>query len=248
MPATLEQSHDFRLCIFDSKQRWLDQKHFTVTYNMFSLADDSDHLKQSQHQNAAYLKLNYFILNHIDQAMAISMTEMPMAAKFLSEYDNQMMVLPDLDNVTILEALTKKFVTLCGTHTMITSVSLKDHGTGIKYNFFYDDEETTFMLPTVKEWLGELSFWDEPWWDRYDVLTFDNVAQDEQELEEHKTDKEGLEGTRAPLDDIDDKVVGLLSGVKDQYNKENGIEKPEGELISLDAHKKKKGKWKPTIV
>jgi len=30
--------------------------------------------------------------------------------------------------------------------------------------------------------LGELSFWDDPWWERDDVLTFDNVARNKKEL------------------------------------------------------------------
>lgn len=248
MPATLEQSHIVRIAVFDTKQRYIEQKKFTITYQMFSLPEENDVLKQSRAQNSAYLKIGLFINNHLDGALAFTMEDMPMAGKFLSEYDNGFMVLPDLDDVTILEALHRKFTALAGDITIITKLSLHDEELNLKYNFYYEEEDTKYTLPTIQEWIGDLSFWDIPWWDRYDVLTFDNVAQDEEERDKHRADEAGRLGTYAPLDEIDDDVEKMLKGIKNKYTEEHPEEDKQGELISLDAARKKKNKWKPTVI
>ena len=248
MPATLEQSHEIKIAIFDTKQRWIEQKRFKITYQMFSVKDDSDVLKQSKAQNGAYLKIGSFINGHLDESVAFTMDDMNIASKFLSEYDNGFVVLPDLDDVTILEALHRKFTVLAGDLSVITKVSLYDEELNIQYNFYYEDEDTQYTLPTIQEWLGELSFWDKPWWDRYDVMTFDNVALDEAERDAHRADIEGRAQTFAPLKEIDEDIDAMLAGIKKKYNEDNGIEEAGGELISLDQMRKKKGKWKPTVV
>lgn len=248
MPATLEQSHTVKIAVFDTKQRYIEQKKFTITYQMFSLPEENDVLKQSKAQNSAYLKIGLFLNNHLDGTLAFTMDDMPMAGKFLSEYDNGFMVLPDLDDVTILEALHRKFSALAGEMTIITKLSLFDEELNLKYNFYYEDEETKYTLPTIDEWLGDLSFWDVPWWDRYDVLTFDNVAQDAEELDKHRADEAGRLSTYAPLDDIDDDVEAMLKGIKAKVDEDNKEEAKQGELISLDAARKKKNKWKPTVI
>lgn len=249
MPATLEQTHKIKVTVFDTNQRFIEQKQFSITYQMFSAGASSDVLKQSKAQNSAYLKIGYFISTHLDGSLAFKMSDMPMAGKYLSEYDNGFMVLPDLDDVTILEALHRKFSVLAGELSVITKLSLYDEDLNIKYNFYYDDEDTVYTLPTIDDWLGELSFWEKPWWDRYDILTFDNVAQDEAERDAHRDDAEGRESTWEPLDRIDEDVDAMLKDVKKKFDKDNGIEpEAQGELISLESVRKKKQGFKPTIV
>ena len=248
MPATLEQSHTVKIAVFDTKQRYIEHKKFTITYQMFSLPDDKDVVKQSKAQNSAYLKIGLFLNNHLDGSLAFTMEDMPMAGKFLSEYDNGFLVLPDLDDVTILEALHRKFAALAGEMTIITKLSLYDEDLNLKYNFYYEDEDTKYTLPTINEWIGDLSFWDVPWWDRYDVLTFDNVAEDVEERDKHRSDEAGRLSTYAPLDEIDDDVEAMLKGIKNKFDEENKEEGKQGELISLDAARKKKNKWKPTVI
>ena len=133
---------------------------------------------------------------------------------------------------------------------MISKISIFNvyEDLNIQYNFYYEDEDTQYTLPTIQDWLGELSFWDKPWWDRYDVMTFDNVALDEAERDAHRDDIEGRAQTFAPLKEIDEDIDAMLSKIKKKYNEENGIEETGGELISLDQMRKKKDKWKPTIV
>jgi hypothetical protein len=248
MPATLEQSHSVKIAVFDTAQRYIEHKRFIITYQMFSLPEENDVLKQSKAQNSAYLKIGLFLNNHLDGSLAFTMEDMPMAGKFLSEYDNGFLVLPDLDDVTILEALHRKFTALAGEMTIITKLSLYDDDLNLKYNFYYEEEETKYTLPTIKDWVGDLSFWDVPWWDRYDVLTFDNFAQDEAERDAHRADVEARATTYAPLEQIDDDVEAMLKGIRKKVDEEQEEEVKQGELISLDAARNKKNKWKPTVI
>lgn len=248
MPATVEQSNTVRIAIFDSNQRYIEQKRITLTYQMFSIKDEADVLKQSRAQNAAYIKIGTFLRGNVDGSVAFTMDDMPMASKFLSEFDNSFMVLPDLDDVTLLEALHRKLSVLAGELSCVTKLQLYDHDLNIKYNFYYEDEDTQYNLPTIDEWLGELSFWEKPWWDRYDVLTFDNVADDIAERDAHREDAENRAHTYRPLDEIDEEINQMMDNMQKAYDEQNGIERPGGELVSLEAVRKKKGKWKPTIV
>lgn len=246
MPSTLEQTLSFRLTVIDSEMRYIENKEFKLTFQMFSMPTLDDVIAHSKYQNAAYLKINYFVSNVLDGSLAFTMTEMEMASKFLADFDNNFLVLPDLDDVTLLQALHRKLSVIAGEYTVISDLKLQDVSAGLTYNFFLDDEVIYSSLYTQQEWLGELAFWDEPWWDRYDVLTFDNVAVDKEELEKHRADTESRELVSQPLRDIDDQVEELLNNAQRKLNGEDDAE--PAELISLDSARKKKTKWQPTVI
>lgn len=245
MPSTLEQKLSFKLTLIDSQMRFFDSKEFNLTYQMFSMPADDDVLAQSKYQNSAFLKINYFVKDVLDGSLAFTMDEMDLASKFLSEFDNNFLVLPDLDDVTLLQAIHSKLSVIAGERTLISDLKLEDCSLGLSYNFFLDEDTVYTSLPSQQEWLGELSFWDEPWWSRYDVLTFDNVATDAEERDAHKADKDQRESIVQPLLDIDDSVDELLAKVQKQLD---NAEHEPAELISLDSVRKKKSKWTPTIV
>lgn len=58
----------------------------------------------------------------------------------------------------------------------------------ITYRYLLTDDELDISLPGGG-WLGELSFWDDPWWERDDCLTFDNVALNSAELKKFQEQK-----------------------------------------------------------
>lgn len=246
MPATLEQSEDIKITIFDPATRYIDSKKFTITYQMFSAPAKEDAFKHSLYQNSAFLKINYFIKNVLDGSLAFTLDQMDELAKYLAEYDNNFMVLPDLDDVTIMETLHRKFSAIVGEYSVISELSLYDHELNLKYNFYYD-EDCVYSLPEQEEWTGELGFWDTPWWDRYDILTFDNIAKSVEERDAHVADKETRQSTVEPFDEIDGDILELLKKVKETVEGESD-EVPKGELISLDNARQKKTGWKPTVV
>jgi hypothetical protein len=220
MTAVLEQSQKIGLTVIDSNARYIENKNFTITYQMFSMASSDDYGNHSQNQNKSFLKVNYFLTAVVDNSVAFVIEDMVHAERFLSDFNNSLMVLPDLDDMTMLECLHRKLQTIAGENTVISKLSLLDHQTGLTYHGFYDDE-TSYSLPSQQEFCGELSYWEQCWWDRYDILMFDKSISDI------------LEKVRKGLIIDDDEV------------------KVPGEVVSLDqakAIKKKKAKWKPTIV
>ena len=94
-----------------------------------------------------------------------------------------------------------------------------------------------------------MSFWEKPWWDRYDVLMFDNFADSQQEIDEHRANPETAMLTDL-FDDIDENIEEILNKAKAGLIVDDLDEsaKKAGEVVSLDQAKKKKGKWKPTVV
>ena len=67
-------------------------------------------------------------------------------------------------------------------------IVIYDPAQEITYRYQLTDDEFDISLPGG-QWLGELSFWDDPWWERDDVMTFDNVAKNKKELASFTEDK-----------------------------------------------------------
>ena len=248
MTAVLEQSNRVSITILDNDMRLIDSKRFTVTYQMFSMADQDDFGQQSFNQNKAFLKINVFLNTMVDNSVAFRIEDMAKVERFLAEYDNNLMVLPDLDDTTLLECLHCKLQTIAGEHTVVSKISLLDHETGLTYHGFYEDSEG-YHLPSQKDFAGDMSFWEKPWWDRYDVLMFDNFADTQEEIDEHRANPETAMLTDL-FDDIDENIEEILNKAKAGLIVDDLDEsaKKAGEVVSLDQAKKKKGKWKPTIV
>jgi len=246
MTAVLEQSQKIGLTVIDSNARYIENKNYTITYQMFSMASNDDFGNHSQNQNKSFLKVNYFLTAVLDNSVAFVIEDMVHAERFLADFNNSLMVLPDLDDMTLLECLHRKLQTIAGEHTVISKLSLLDHQTGLTYHGFYDDE-SSYSLPSQKEFCGELSYWEECWWDRYDILMFDNIAQTQEEIDLHRASCD-LDALTEPYNEIDDSISDILEKVKNGLIIDDNEFKAPGEVVSLDKAKKKKAKWKPTIV
>ena len=247
MTAVLEQSHQVGLTILDIDARIIETKTYILTYQMFSMATEGDFGLQSINQNKAFLKINTFLNTIIDNSVAFRMEDMLKVDRFLAEYDNNLMVLPDLDDITLMETLHRKLQTIAGEYTCISKLSLKDQDTGLTYHGFFD-EDTRYHLPSQKEFAGEMSYWELPWWDRYDVLTFDNFADTQEEIDEHRSNTD-LEKLTDLFDKVDENIEDIINNAKAGLIVDDTVEdKKPGEVVSLDQAKKKKGKWKPTVV
>ena len=249
MTAVLEQSQKIGLTVIDSNARYIENKNFTITYQMFSMASSDDYGNHSQNQNKSFLKVNYFLTALVDNSVAFVIEDMVHAERFLSDFNNSLMVLPDLDDMTMLECLHRKLQTIAGENTVISKLSLLDHQTGLTYHGFYDDE-TSYSLPSQQEFCGELSYWEQCWWDRYDILMFDNIAETQEEIDLHR-ESQDLDVLAEPFNEIDESISDILEKVRKGLIIDDDEVKVPGEVVSLDqakAIKKKKAKWKPTIV
>jgi hypothetical protein len=250
MTAVLEQSNRVSITLLDNDLRLIDSKRYTVTYQMFSMATEQDFGHESFNQNKSFLKINLFLSTIVDNSVAYRIEDTARVEKMLAEYDNNLMVLPDLDDITLLECLHRKMQAIAGEYTVVSKISLLDHETGLTYHGFYEDDEG-YHLPSQEDFAGDMSYWKTPWWDRYDVLTFDNFADSQQEIDDHRSNVE-LERLTDLFDDIDDNIDEILNNAKAGLIVDDMEEsKKPGKVVSLDQakkDKKRKGKFKPKLV
>lgn len=82
----------------------------------------------------------------------------------------------------ILHVLFKKLNAIIPDTIFVTALELDN--IGINHMTFYDGEFVE--LPTAKDMAGPLSYYDEAWWDRADMDTFDYAGDDEEDVKEFR--------------------------------------------------------------
>ena len=118
-------------------------------------------------------------------------------------------------------------------------------------SYDYNDEEYIIpaALPQQKDFMGELSVYEQPWWERDDVSTYDNKTLDEKELHDVRMKLlEAEELLERDFRTIEEEVKAHLS--TPEFTELSDEEKLKtAELIKLDdIRKKKKKAWKPKLV
>jgi hypothetical protein len=237
----LHKQHKLRMVFVNDLSKVMEFRNFELKYTMFSVPDRSDAGDSSKSQNKSFLKVNYFIQQMLDNSFIYTMENLPGLINFASEYENNFLVLPDVSDTTLLEALHCKLNVICGDSTYIEDLVLIDTDHSVGYEIM-TDEEAQYSLPSAIDWMGELSFWDQPWWMRYDVTTFDNFAESITELEQFRQSDSYGGALQSEFDEID-KEVDLL------FNQMQG---KVGEIVDLDQIRsdinRKGNNWKPTLV
>jgi hypothetical protein len=79
---------------------------------------------------------------------------------------------------------------------------------------------------------------------------FDNIAETQEEIDLHR-ESQDLDVLAEPFNEIDESISDILEKVRKGLIIDDDEVKVPGEVVSLDqakAIKKKKAKWKPTIV
>ena len=251
MTAVLEQSSKINLTCIDSAARFIDAKTYTVTYQMFSMPGEEvdDIISLSQYQNSAFLKINYFLTKVLDNSVAFVLEDMKHAEGWLAEYDNNLLIMPDLDDMTLLEVIHRKLQTIAGDYSCVSKLSLYDHDTELTYHGYYNEDERKYNLPEQADWCGPLSYWETPWWDRYDIMTFDNIAESQEDIDGHKATAD-FDSLSQAFNDIDNNIDDMLRRIANGIIVDDDKEfKGPAEVVSLDSAKKKKeAKWTPKIV
>jgi len=113
--------------------------------------------------------------------MICSANDLEEALQLSAELENNLMVLPDCGESIVAAALHHKLNAICKDLTFMDELVLYEPEQDITYRYLLTDDELDVSLPTGG-WLGELSYWDDPWWERDDCMTFDNVAANKKEL------------------------------------------------------------------
>jgi len=228
----------------DAYSKFIDIKNYEIHYSMFSLPilEGDNIVEVSKNQNKAFMKVNFFIKSILDCSIVYTIDDSVRMKTIFGEAENNFVTIPDFTETTLLEAIHSKLSVLCGNSTFIDQISIRDLDTKVGYDLM-PDPEPEYTLPDVSEWISELSFYELPWWRRYDSSTFDDVAADRKELKKFR--KTIIVGGDVDLAIID----GEIDDIFNEDDSDDAV-KIKGVVIDLEEARKspKKGKWEPKIV
>jgi len=160
----------------------LEPKTIEIRFSLRTENDDPDEILQSQiNHNISYAKIRLFLESVLPNTMICSANDLSEALQLSAELENNLMVVPDCGESIVAAALHHKLNAICKDLTFMDELVLYEPEQDITYRYLLTDDELDVSLPTGG-WLGELSFWDDPWWERDDCMTFDNVAANKKEL------------------------------------------------------------------
>lgn len=163
-------------------KKLMEPKTIEIRFSLRTENDDVDDIVQAQiNHNISYAKIRLFLESILPNTLICSSKDLTEALKLCSELENNIMVVPDCGESIIAAALHHKLNAICKDYTYMEELVLYEPEQDITYRYLLTDDELDISLPTGS-WLGELSFWDDPWWERDDCLTFDNVALSKSEL------------------------------------------------------------------
>jgi hypothetical protein len=134
----------------------------------------------------AISKITFWFENIVSQCVAFS-AENPAAIDILIDEEgknrtnNMLMMTPGEPTDEILAPLfCAKMRALAGSVMTFDMVQVKsDNSLGLRFAFTGDPD---VILPSIEEWIGDRSFFADPWWHRGDGSTVDLVPEDDADL------------------------------------------------------------------
>lgn len=239
------------LWVFDNDdKKQVKAQTYQIEYSLRTEVSPNETQKQAfLQQNISFSVINSFLYDQLHQSIIYDMDSKALVERSFASHDNNFMILPDMSDACLAMALHCKLNTICHENSFVESISIKDKVDNIAYSLFADDNEYD-QLPTINEWLGELSFWDSPWWRRKDFSTFDNVAASKDEHSEFfnkDVNKNILQRMEEPIAQIEAQVIADIYGkeINEVIEKTTNPEKEKGELLEVDFKKKT---FKPKLV
>ena len=221
-----------------------DKQVKAISYNIkFSLRTEMDESIAWEDaylcQNISFQTITSFIYDQLHQTIIYDLESKADVERAFASHNNNFMILPDLSDITLATTLHSKFNAICNESSFVESVVVEDQVDGLEYNYFADDKDYP-ALPTIENWLGELSFWDTPWWERRDFSTFDNIAESKEDLDDflsQEANQHILERMQSPINDLEDQIRSELDKKSDTDAK--------GEIVEVDFKNKV---FKPRLV
>ena len=163
------------LWVFDTDdKKQIKAQTYQIEYSLRTEVAETESQKQAfLQQNISFSLINSFLYDQLHQSIIYDLESKNLVERSFASHDNNFLILPDLSDACLAMSLHCKLNTICHANSFVESISIKDKVDNIAYSMFADDNEYE-QLPTINEWLGDLSFWEEPWWRRRDFSTFDN--------------------------------------------------------------------------
>lgn len=218
-------------------QRHIEPRQFQISYEMFTTSEIDNEKEATKAHNKSYLAIDIF-LSMIDQSIVTNLEYLPDVDQLSEDYfGNNIIVLPEALEGVLLAALHRKFNTITHEFSMVPIVEIKDVDADMTYSLSLEDPETD-ILPAQEEWLGEYPYWDDPWWTRNDVSTYDNFAETKKEQTLWRKKSKSLH-----LDLVSQKPLEMI---EKNINMLAARENP-AEVIDVDFVEDNKT-WKPRLV
>jgi len=150
--------------------------------------DDAD----SENIDRAFTKIRYWLDNVVNNAVLFSYENEAALDMFIDEEGrnprvaNMLMLTPDEPNDQLMAAIFQaKLQALAGTCLAFGPVEIQsDNQIGLSFTFVGD---SSAVLPTMDDWIGERSYFDKPWWDRDDGSTLDVMPPEGADLSDKPT-------------------------------------------------------------
>lgn len=248
---TLEKNVPIKLMVFERSLDMVEIKNYELTFTLSTDTTEYEDAYLAQiDQNLSFSKVMYFLENVINQSFVYEKESSEEVNKYLATtFNNNLMLLPTVEENSLITALHCKLNSITSRHTSIERIVLKDTELQLNYEYYCDEDEyIPINLPTIKEWMGELSYWKDPWWARSDASTFDNFAESKEELEKWHEKVESGEYIENPHTEafelIEEEIKQLFKAAKES---KEGDPDEEAEVIEVDFANKKK-KWIPRVV
>tara|TARA_R110001592_G_scaffold158352_2_gene389473 strand:- start:2311 stop:3057 length:747 start_codon:yes stop_codon:yes gene_type:complete len=228
--------------ILDSEEiRQVKAISYDVQYTLRTeLTDNMTYDDAFLAQNISFSTINSFIYDQLHQTIIYDLEGKDNIEKAFASHNNNFMLLPEMSDSCLVTALHSKFNAISHEHSFVESVHLDDNVEGLEYSYFSDDAEYD-SLPVMEQWLGELSFWETPWWSRRDFSTFDNIALSKEELDDFMS----KDGNQFILERMQDPITTIEKELKGEFTKEGPKHDSSGELVEVDFKKKV---FKPRLV
>jgi hypothetical protein len=155
-------------------------RSFEIEITLYSTPHDEDarSIEEAQlDQNISYTKCQHFIEQILDSSWVYDLSGHDVVSMLIdTDLDFNAVLIPSMNEAALITAIHAKLTTLCSDTTILDRVRLCDVVENLTYDFVSEEGEPSRALPSAREWLGEFSFWSTPWWNRYDVTTYDNFA------------------------------------------------------------------------
>jgi len=241
--VNLEKTLDVNLMMFDEASQRIEIMQCTILFTMHTTSPDAlpESLNEARiNHSVNFAKCLTFAELMLDHAIVLPADVDNLLISALAPYSNNVITLPEVNETTLLAALHSKMNIICGDNTHVDLVKITDRVQGLSYSYYQEEKDDYPELPYEQaEWLGELPYWDTPWWRRPDITTLDRNAADQEEFDTwiQACEESGMNDANIALfEEIDDTVRAAAEGNTNT----------SGELIEVDFEQKKP--WKPTIV
>lgn len=244
---TLEKTCPIKLMVFDESSSRLELKDYVFTFSLMTDPTNYEDLLEAQiDQNISFTRIMFLLEIIVNESILYSADAIQQVSETIyGKINNNLLLTPDVNEGVILALLHMKLNHICQEDSLVEKVRLLDTADNIHYELTCDDEDLE-DLPSVKDWIGEFSYWAEPWWMRDDASTWDIDFENQESLDEFKDTFKHPEIWKE-FDNIPDRVRAIFT---QQLEDKGVIEKTEkGTVIEIDfSDNAEQRKWTPTVI